>query len=66
MNDVRCPECSRLLAKERTDGAIVIRYRDRYSIVVVVGDVTCIKCQTTVNIGQHVQPSASTWGPRIR
>ena len=62
--EIRCPECARLLAKLDDDGTFIIRYRDRYSIEMKVGNITCLKCNETIVIGTITSRSTGTWGPR--
>jgi len=63
-DDVRCPECSRLLAKKNDDGELLIRYRDRYAVTVKVGNVTCMKCGYSISVGVLRSPTTGTWGQR--
>lgn len=56
--DVRCPSCSRLLAKRQPDGGVEL-LRGRTRALVHEGVLTCTRCGVEVTVRREAVPAVS-------
>lgn len=53
--DIRCPKCSRLLARfDPSTESVIVRYRDRIAVVLNDGSVSCTRCSISIDLPRAV------------
>lgn len=68
--ELRCPSCSRLLAKRDEDGQLVALNPDRSRLVLRDADIECLRCSSVVTVRATgpvvavVSATRATWGTR--